>query len=212
MRANGNPTLTSIVGFRAPNPDLMLTLNRAAPEKRVTGRKTLEARIDDRTARVEGDLSVHTESSKAVVDVDLETAARSIPRRTPNHSIERLSSSGQRVSLAGPQEGTMLRTLLAAVGLAAVSVLTPVTAPLPAAAQVTVTVEIGRGTYLGDRRRITCAEGEALLRRRGFRDIRRLDCRLRYFVYRASRGRNRYEIAIRARDGQVVDFRWLRRI
>jgi len=106
----------------------------------------------------------------------------------------------------------MQRTLLAILGLAAATVAAPAIAPPPAAAQVSVTVEIGRGSHLSGRSRITCAEGERLLRQRGFRDVRRLDCRLRYFVYRATRGRSRYEIAIRARDGQVVDFRWLRRI
>jgi hypothetical protein len=50
-----------------------------------------------------------------------------------------------------------------------------------------------------------------LLRNRGFRDVRRVDCGGRFFVYRAWRGNTRFEIAIRASNGQVVDVRRLRR-
>jgi hypothetical protein len=80
--------------------------------------------------------------------------------------------------------------------------------PAPAEA-VTINVNIGRSINNG--RSITCAEGERLLRARGFREVRRIDCRGRYFVYRGWRGGNRFEIAVRARDGRVVDVRRLRR-
>jgi hypothetical protein len=84
----------------------------------------------------------------------------------------------------------------------------PVIAPTPAEA---VTINIQVGSNLNQGRRITCSEGERLLRNRGFRDIRRVDCRGRFFVYRAWRGNNRFEIALRASNGEVVDYRWLRR-
>lgn len=105
----------------------------------------------------------------------------------------------------------MIRAAVAALLFAAIVLPTATTVPTPAAAQVTVSVEIGRGTQLSGRRRITCSEGASLLRRRGFQNISRVDCRGRYFVYRASRRSWRYEIAISSRDGQVVDFRRLHR-
>jgi hypothetical protein len=55
---------------------------------------------------------------------------------------------------------------------------------LPALAHA-VTIEINIGTNLNNGRAITCREGERLLRNRGFRDIRRMDCGGRFFVYRA---------------------------
>lgn len=85
-----------------------------------------------------------------------------------------------------------------------------VPAPLPAFAQ-NVSVEINIGTNLNNGRSITCRQGERLLRNRGFRDIRRVDCSGRFFVYRARRGGSRFEISLRARDGRVVDIRRIRR-
>jgi hypothetical protein len=84
----------------------------------------------------------------------------------------------------------------------------PVAVPTPAHA---VTININIGTNLNYGRRISCSQGERLLRNRGFRDIRRIDCRGRFFIYRASRGNSRFEIAIRASTGQVVDVRRIRR-
>jgi hypothetical protein len=105
----------------------------------------------------------------------------------------------------------MIRTTIASLGIAAMLLSVPATLPAPAAAQVSVNIDIGIGTQLSGRRRITCARGEQLIRRRGFRDVRRIDCRGRYFVYRASRRGSRFEIALSSRDGQVVDFRRVRR-
>jgi ligand-binding sensor domain-containing protein len=65
------------------------------------------------------------------------------------------------------------------------------------------------GTSLNHGRGITCWEGERLLRNRGFRDIRRVSCHGRYFVYRGWRGGIRSEIHIRQRDGRVVNIRRL---
>lgn len=105
----------------------------------------------------------------------------------------------------------MIRTTVASLGIAAMLLSTPVTIPAPASAQVTVNIDLGLGTHLSGRQRITCSRGEQLIRSRGFRNIRRLDCRGRYFVYRASRQGTRFEIALSSRDGQVVDFRRLGR-
>lgn len=93
--------------------------------------------------------------------------------------------------------------------LLCLSLLVPqVVIPTPAQA-VTITIDIGSNLNSG--RRISCSQGERLLRNRGFRDVRRVDCGGRFFVYRAWRGNTRFEIAIRASNGQVVDVRRLRR-
>jgi hypothetical protein len=84
----------------------------------------------------------------------------------------------------------------------------PVVVPAPAHA---VTINIHIGNNLNQGRRISCSQGERLLRNRGFRDVRRIDCSGRFFIYRAWRGNNRFEIALRASNGDVVDVRWLRR-
>jgi hypothetical protein len=76
---------------------------------------------------------------------------------------------------------------------------------------VTINIGISIGTNISSGRRITCARGETLLRNRGVRNIVRVDCRGRYFVYRATRSASRFEIAIRASDGRVVDLRRVRR-
>jgi hypothetical protein len=81
---------------------------------------------------------------------------------------------------------------------------------LPTPAQA-VTVNLNIGTSLNHGRSITCRDGERILRIRGFRDIRRVDCRGRFFVYRARHGVSRFEIAISAHNGRVVDLRRIRR-
>jgi hypothetical protein len=91
------------------------------------------------------------------------------------------------------------------VGLA----VTPVGMPPEANAQINVDIRIGLDLSRG--RRISCAEGERLLRDRGFRDIRRRDCRGRYFVYRGTRRGGRFEIAIRSSNGRIADVRRLGR-
>ncbi len=97
----------------------------------------------------------------------------------------------------------MRRPLFACLGLA-LSLAAPMTVPTPAHA---VTINITIGSNLNHGRRITCREGERILRNRGFRDIRRVDCRGRFFVYRARRGASRFEIAVAAHNGRVVDLR-----
>lgn len=83
----------------------------------------------------------------------------------------------------------------------------PVAMPTPAEA---VTVNITIGTSMNNGRRISCSDGERLIRNRGFRDVRRIDCRGRFFVYRARRGSQRYEIALNSQNGRVADFRRIR--
>ena len=100
----------------------------------------------------------------------------------------------------------MSRSRLAMIALALSIMFAP--AVLPAATQA-ATIDLQIGTNLNSGRGITCSQGERLLRFRGYRDIRRVDCRGRFFVYRAWRGGSRFEIAIRARDGRVVDKRRL---
>ncbi len=65
-----NATLTNIQGFQAENPDLTLTINRAALEQVMAGQKTLEAQIADGTARVQGDVTILTRLAALMVDFD----------------------------------------------------------------------------------------------------------------------------------------------
>ncbi len=101
----------------------------------------------------------------------------------------------------------MRRRLLACLGLALCFVAPALT---PTLAQA-VTINLHVGTSLNNGRAITCRGGERILRNRGFRDIRRVDCRGRFFVYHARRGGGRFEIAVNAHNGRVVDLRRIRR-
>lgn len=101
----------------------------------------------------------------------------------------------------------MIRRIAASLTIVIGLLLTPVVMPTPADA---VTVNINVGSSVNNGRSITCSQGERLLRNRGFRDVRRMDCRGRYFVYRAWRGNSRFEITIRSRDGRVVNMRRIR--
>ncbi len=100
-----------------------------------------------------------------------------------------------------------MRRFLLALGLAA-GLAIPLAAPVPAHA-VSVNITVGSNVNRG--RAITCSQGQRLLRNRGFRDVRRVDCRGRFFGYRARRGNHRVEVAIDSRNGRVVDVRRLRR-
>ena len=87
----------------------------------------------------------------------------------------------------------MTRVTVALLKFAAALLLTPAGPSAPAHA-VTVDINIRTGTNLSSGRRITCREKEEpLLRNRGFREVRRIDCRGGYFVYRAWRRNNRFE-------------------
>ncbi len=81
---------------------------------------------------------------------------------------------------------------------------------MPAAVEA-VTINTNIGASLNNGRGITCAQGERLLRNRGSRDIRRVNCRGRHFVYRGWRGGSRFEIAVRSSNGRLADVRRIRR-
>lgn len=74
-----------------------------------------------------------------------------------------------------------------------------------------VTINISVGSSISNGRGITCRDGERLLRSRGFRDVRRVDCRGRYFVYRGWRSGSRFEVVLRSRDGRVASRRRISR-
>lgn len=74
-----------------------------------------------------------------------------------------------------------------------------------------VTVNINVGSSISSGRSISCREGERQLRNRGFRDVRRIDCRGRHFVYRGWRGGHRFEVVLRSSDGRVVSRRRISR-
>lgn len=101
----------------------------------------------------------------------------------------------------------MRRLLFVCLGMS-LCLAAPVALPTPAQA---VTINITIGSSLNNGRAITCRDGERILRRRGFTNIRRVDCRGRFFVYRAWRNGRRFEIAVSAHNGRVVDLRRLRR-
>ena len=81
---------------------------------------------------------------------------------------------------------------------------------MPAPAEA-VTININVGSSISNGRGITCREGERLLRNRGFRDVRRIDCRGRHFVYRGWRGGSRFEVVLRQSNGRVVSQRRISR-
>jgi hypothetical protein len=101
-------------------------------------------------------------------------------------------------------EESLGKNLFVSLGLVLGLLMTPVALPTAAIAQ---SVSITIGTNLNRGRGITCSQGERLLRNRGFRNIRRMDCRGRFFIYRALRGNSRFEIAVRQSNGRVVDVR-----
>src|SRR5436190_20596676 len=106
----------------------------------------------------------------------------------------------------------MQMTRLRIIGMAVATALFLFPVATPSQARVSVNINIGIGSNLNLGRGITCSEGARIIRNRGFRNVVQRDCRGRNFVYRGDRGRSRYEISVRARDGRVLDYRWLRRL
>lgn len=103
----------------------------------------------------------------------------------------------------------MRRYALAALLSAALGFGMPLAAVSSAEA---VTVNINIGSNLNNGRAITCAQGQRLIRSRGFRDVRQVNCRGRHFVYHARRpGGGTFEIVLNSRTGRVVDFHRIRR-
>ena len=100
----------------------------------------------------------------------------------------------------------MKKLSIAAFGLA-ISLLMPLAAIESAHA---VTVNINVGSSLNHGRAISCVQGQRLLQNRGFRNVRRVDCRGRVFIYHGTRRGSRFEVALNARTGRVVDVRRLR--
>lgn len=66
-----NATLTNIKGYQASDPDLTLTINRKDLDQTMMGAKTLEAQIQDGTAKVEGDVGVLQKLASTLVDFDI---------------------------------------------------------------------------------------------------------------------------------------------
>jgi alkyl sulfatase BDS1-like metallo-beta-lactamase superfamily hydrolase len=65
-----NATLTNLKGVLAEKPDLTLTINRSDLEQTMTGAKTLEAQIQDGTAKVQGDVNVLRKLAATMVDFE----------------------------------------------------------------------------------------------------------------------------------------------
>jgi hypothetical protein len=105
-------------------------------------------------------------------------------------------------------EEALRNNIATTLGLAFCLLATPLAVPAPAYA---VTININVGSNLNHGRPISCREGERRIRDHGFRDVRRIDCRGRTFVYRAWRGSQRFEISLDSRNGRVSDVRRIRR-
>lgn len=72
----------------------------------------------------------------------------------------------------------------------------------PAEAQVNIQINVG--STLNSGRRISCLDGQRMLERRGFRSVRALDCRGRFFNYTGRRQNVWWWIDVQARDGRIV--------
>ena len=72
----------------------------------------------------------------------------------------------------------------------------------PGYAQVDVNINIG-----GRRRGITCSQGRRIVERRGFRNVRAIDCRGDTFRYSGRRRGDSCRIDVRRRNGQIVGTR-----
>ena len=68
-------------------------------------------------------------------------------------------------------------------------------------------VSVSIGTNLNHGRRITCVQGERILRARGFWNVRRIRCGGNFFVYRGRRHNGLFEITLRSWDGRVTNIR-----
>lgn len=100
-----------------------------------------------------------------------------------------------------------MRIVALAAWCLGLSLLAPVTIPAPVQA---ASIAIHVGSNLNHGRAISCRQGQILLQNRGFRDVRRVDCRGRFFVYTARRGGGRFEITLNSRTGRVSNVHRLR--
>ncbi|KAB2718942.1 hypothetical protein F9K75_05940 [Brucella intermedia] len=105
-------------------------------------------------------------------------------------------------------EGNMkLHSITAILAFTAFFSVATVAETVPAFSQsrsATVGVRINNG------HRIRCSDGVRLLRMRGFRNVRALDCRGSHFLYRGDRQRRTYDVTVRARDGRITNVRPVR--
>ncbi|PQZ29591.1 hypothetical protein CQZ93_05000 [Ochrobactrum vermis] len=105
-------------------------------------------------------------------------------------------------------EGSMkLHSVAAILAFAAIFTIGTVAETVPAFSQ---SHSIVVGTRINNGHRIRCTEGARLLRMRGFRNVRALDCRGSHFLYRADRSRRTYDVTVRARDGRITNVRTVR--
>ena len=101
----------------------------------------------------------------------------------------------------------MLRSVAVLLAFVAVFTIGTVAEPVPAFSQHQAGMV---GTRINNGHRIRCVEGARLLRMRGFRNVRALDCRGRHFLYRGDRSRRTYDITVRVRDGRITNIRAVR--
>lgn len=59
--------------------------------------------------------------------------------------------------------------------------------------------------------RVSCGQGQRIMRNRGYWDVRVRSCGGRFHVYRAWRGNSRWEVWMRSSDGRIVDRRRIAR-
>ncbi|MBB3963068.1 hypothetical protein [Rhizobium metallidurans] len=95
------------------------------------------------------------------------------------------------------------------IWIAFVSCLLLTTSPSAPAYAVTVNINVGSDLNFG--RAISCRQGQQLLENCGFRNVRRIDCRGRTFIYHGRRGSSNFEIALSAHTGRVIRMTRLRR-
>jgi alkyl sulfatase BDS1-like metallo-beta-lactamase superfamily hydrolase len=66
-----NATLTNIEGYQADDADLTITINRSDLEQVMMGAKSLQAQIEDGTAKIDGDVGVLQQLASAMVEFEL---------------------------------------------------------------------------------------------------------------------------------------------
>ncbi|TMV02459.1 hypothetical protein FGI60_12525 [Brucella haematophila] len=101
----------------------------------------------------------------------------------------------------------MFRSIAAILALLALTVVGTIAEPVQAFSQNQTALV---GTRINNGHRIRCSDGTRLLRMRGFRNVRAIDCRGSHFLYRGDRLRRTYDVTIRARDGRITNVRTVR--
>lgn len=101
----------------------------------------------------------------------------------------------------------MFRSIAGILALLALAIVGSIAEPVPAFSQNQTALV---GTRINNGHRIRCSEGARLLRIRGFRNVRAIDCRGSHFLYRGDRFRRTYDVTVRARDGRITNVRTVR--